>query len=62
MKKLKLTVDSLRVESFEAAAPREDDGGTVRGFDSMGTLCDIETCAGGGACVSRAGECDGGEA
>jgi hypothetical protein len=55
MKKLKLTIECLQVESFEATEAREGSGGTVRGFDSNGTLCDILTC--GGGCDSE--DCDG---
>jgi len=56
MTKLKLTVESLQVESFEATEVQEGGKGTVRGFDSDDTLCDILTCAGG--CDS--GACDAG--
>jgi hypothetical protein len=57
MTKLKLTVESLQVESFEAIEAREGNKGTVRGFDSLDdTLCDILTCAGGCDSVDRAAD------
>lgn len=56
MTKLKLTVESLQVESFEATEVREGSKGTVRGFDSDDTLCDILTCGGGCDSVDRAGD------
>lgn len=60
MKKLRLDVEELRVESFESEA-REPGSGTVRGYSggacSYDTLCDVLTCAGG--CDS--GDRDGGQ-
>ena len=61
MKKMKLEIDSLRVESFSADAAARGARGTVRGNDLSGTVivadpsdrsfidtCWINTCAGCG--------------
>jgi DUF971 family protein len=51
MTRLKLNMEALRVESFEAEA-RAAGSGTILAFsgNSDDTLCDILTCGGGDTC------------
>lgn len=61
MKKLKLRVEELAVESFEADA-RTAGRGTVHGHlgaMSDDTLCDILTCGGGYTCDEPEHDRDG---
>jgi len=61
MKKLKLDLDNVQVESFETSARGEGEA-TVHGYDSDGgdwnytNSCPGTTCPGGG-CPSLPGEC-----
>jgi hypothetical protein len=48
MRKLKLEIDELRVESFETAGVREASG-TVRGRIKVMPASDEEECGGGGS-------------
>jgi len=60
MKKLKLEIDALKVESFEAGAALER-GGTVRGHGPVTPLCDsVRVCAPkeGGGDSAFYGTCD----
>ena len=66
--KIKLNLDDLRVESFDAAADEFAIGGTVRGHATQDTECQQYTCAeteqqctegdtcGGSGCPTYAGE------
>ncbi len=44
MKKLKLTVEALRVESFETAGKELEQRGTVRGKNASDTTCWQRAC------------------
>lgn len=52
MNKIRLSIEALRVESFEPAPHAAAGRGTVRGYavNSCDTNCDILTCGGGDTC------------
>ena len=52
MKKIKLELDRLQVESFDTAAAESDSRGTVHGHWSQMGTCDgrAATCQWGGTC------------
>jgi hypothetical protein len=59
MRKMKLDMDGLAVESFEMTAGGADERGTVRGNAATLRLCSVaSSCAGGDTCqLSCTGSC-----
>jgi hypothetical protein len=58
MRKLKLDMDGLAVESFEMTAGSADERGTVRGNASLRLCSMVTVCAGGDTCqLSCTGSC-----
>ncbi|HEX9937655.1 MAG TPA: hypothetical protein VGB15_11055 [Longimicrobium sp.] len=61
MAKIRLDLDTLRIESFDTIAPSADERGTVQAFDSSDreSICQ-ESCA--GTCYTHCwGACDAGD-
>jgi hypothetical protein len=55
MRKLKLDLDLLRVDTFAPAEDEPRERGTVRGHWSMRGTCDVATCQPGGTCANNCG-------